>query len=99
MQSMLLDFRGWNRCSSQPGMSVSAADAVLGPARSADVGVAHLDFQRRNQRLHEVELADRADILAEGGAAKEAVDDEGSREVGQGDPGGPPRAVPEANAS
>ena len=56
------------------GNAVAAADAVLGPARRADVRVAHLDFQRRDQRLHEVELADRADILAEGGAAKEAVD-------------------------
>ena len=77
------------------GNVISAADAVLGPARRADVRVAHLDFQRRNQRLHEVELADRADILAERRTAEEAVDDEGRREVGQDDPGGPPGAVPE----
>ena len=74
VQSMLLDFRGWYRWSSHPGMLISAADAVLGPARRTDVRVAHLDFQRRDQRLHEVELADRADVLAEGCAAKEAVD-------------------------
>ena len=78
------------------GDVVSPADAVLGPARRADDRVAHLDFQRRDQRLHEVELADRADILAEGCAAEEAVDDEGGREVGQDDPGGPPGTVPES---
>ena len=59
-------------------------------------GVANLYFQRRNQRLHEIELADRTDILAEGCTAKETVDHESSRKIGQNEPGRPPRAVPES---
>src|SRR5688500_15626045 len=77
------------------GDAVPAADAVLGPAPRTDLRVAHLDLQRRGQRLHEVELPDRADVLAEGRATEEAVDGEGGREVPQEDPGRPPRAVPQ----
>src|SRR5690606_15393519 len=72
-----------------------AADAVLGQAVLADVVAAHLDFEGRGQRVDEVELADRADVLAEGRALEEAVDDEGGREVGQRHPGGQPGALPE----
>ena len=52
------------------GNPVPAADAILGPARRADLRVSDLHFQRRNQRLHEVELADGADVLAKRGARK-----------------------------
>src|SRR5262249_60155899 len=67
------------------GDAVAAADAVLRPARRADGRVPRLDLQRRGQRLHEIELADRAEVLAEGGAAEQAVDDEGRGEVAQGE--------------
>src|SRR5205085_10867296 len=67
------------------GDAVAAADAVLGPAGRADDRVARLHFQRRGQRLHEVELADRAKVLAEGGAAEQAVDGEGRGEIADGD--------------
>ena len=50
-------------------------------AGRAHVRFAHLDLQRRDQRLHEIELTDRADIFAERRAAKKTVDDEGSREI------------------
>src|SRR5439155_16162235 len=77
------------------GDTVTAANAVLGPARRTDGRVARLDLQRRGQRLHKVELADRTDVLAERSAAEEAIDHERGREVGEDDPGRPPRAVPQ----
>src|SRR5205823_2544104 len=77
------------------GDAVAAADAILRPARRANGRVPRLDFQRRGQRLHEIELTDRADVLAEGGAAEQAVDDEGRGEVTQGEACRPPRPVPE----
>ena len=42
-----------------------------------------------------MELPDGADVLAEAGAAEQRVDDEGADEVGDDDPGGPERAVPQ----
>ena len=65
------------------GDAVAAADAILRLARRAHGWVTRLDLQRRDQRLHEIELADRADVFAEGGAAEQAVDDEGRREIAQ----------------
>src|SRR5260370_11997000 len=47
------------------GNPVPAADAILGPACRADLRVPDLHFQRRHQRLHEVELADGANAFAE----------------------------------
>ena len=49
------------------GNVLSATDAVLGPAGRAHFAVADPHFQRRGQRLHEVELADGAEVLAKGG--------------------------------
>ena len=46
--------------------------------------------------MHKIELANRAHILAEGCTSKETVDNEGSRKVGQNNPGGPPWAVPKS---
>ena len=53
---------------------------VVQPAQTS--GCAHLDLERRDERAGELELADRADVLAEAGAAEERVDDEGRGEVG-----------------
>ena len=77
------------------GDGVAAANALFGRARCADGRLADLDFQRRDQRLHEVELADRADVFAERRAAEEAVDDERRDEIADRDPGRQPGAVPE----
>ena len=56
----------------------------------------HGHFQRRDERLHEIELADRADIFAERRTAEEAVDDErrrrSSRWRSRRSPTGCPRA-------
>ena len=46
VQSMLLDFRGWNRCSSHPGMSSLPRMQSLVWHEAHTTGVAHLDFQR-----------------------------------------------------
>jgi len=86
-------------CSLSPGGrgrgEGATSNAVLRGAGRTDGGVAHLHLQRRAERLHEVELTDGADVLAERGAAEDGVDGERSREEAQRDPGGPPRAVPE----
>ena len=50
-------------------------DTVFGPAAFADGLVADLDLHGREQRPEEVELAERADVLAESSALKERVDD------------------------
>src|SRR5580704_11819419 len=76
------------------GTRLAAADTVLGLARRADGRLAHFDFPRRDQRLHEVELSDWADIFAERRAVKKTVDRKGGRKVGQHDPGRGPGTVP-----
>src|SRR5207253_4942391 len=63
-----------------------SADAILRLAGGANGRVACLDLQRRDERLHKVELANRTDVLAECRAAKQAVDQKRSREVGDDDP-------------
>jgi hypothetical protein len=45
-----------------------------------------------------VKLPDRTDILAKAGAAKKAVDEKGSDEIADDDPGGEPRAIPETES-
>ena len=77
------------------GNAVSAADAVLGLALRTCVWVEDLYFQWRHQRLHEIKLADRTDILTKRGAAKETVDDKGCAEVADRNPRSPPGTVPE----
>src|SRR5262249_4212275 len=79
------------------GDSVPAEDAIPGPARRADPRVAGPHHQRRHQRLHEVELADGAEVFAEGGAAEETVDNKGQGEVTQRQPRRPPRARPQTS--
>ena len=64
-------------------------------ASRADGRLADRHFQRRDERLHEVELPDRADVLAERRVAEKAVDDECRHEVADRDPGREPRAVPQ----
>src|SRR5262245_56490612 len=76
------------------GNTIAAADTVLGLARRADIWVASLDLQRRNQRLHAVELTDRAKVFAEGGTTEQAVDDEGRSEVAEREARRPQRPVP-----
>ena len=78
------------------GDIIPAADAVVSPACRADSRISDLHFERRDKRLHEVELADRANIFAEAGPTKEPVDDKGRHEVAQGDPRGPAWAIPES---
>src|SRR5262245_50956377 len=76
------------------GDAVAATNAVLRPAGGTNGRVARLDLQRRGQRLDEVELADRAEVLAEGGAAEQAVEDEGRDEVAEREASRPPWPVP-----
>src|SRR5262249_16729741 len=76
------------------GDTVTATDAIPGPARRADGRVARLDLQWRDQRLHEVELTDRAQGLAERGATEQTVCDECRDEVAESEAGRPKRPVP-----
>ena len=74
---------------------VIASDAVIGRAGLAGLGISYSHFQWRHHRLDEMELADGTDVLAEGGAAEEAVDRHGKCEIRQDDPGGPPGGIPQ----
>ena len=78
------------------GNVITTTYAVLGLARVACAGVAYADMHGAHQRLHEIELADRADILAERRTSKKAINHEGRRKVSQDNPGGPPRTIPES---
>src|SRR5262245_25834228 len=73
---------------------VIAADAVVCRAIAADVGIANLHFERRDERLPKVELTDRADVFAEARAPEQPVNDERRGEIADDDPRRPPRAVP-----
>ena len=81
--------------SSQPGMPSRPRMQSLVRHDAQTAGSRTFDLQRRDQRLDEVELADGAEVLAEGGAAEEAVDRRRPRRSSRRDPGRPPRAVPE----
>ena len=72
-----------------------AAQAIVRDAGGADTPLLQPHLERRDERAHELELPDGADVLAEAGAAEQRVDDEGADEVGHDDPGGPERAVPQ----
>ena len=96
VQSRLPALRGRNRSSSQPGNAALPRMQSLVVQRRQIGRIADLHFQRRCQRLHEVKLADGTDVLAEGCSLEQSIDDQGRAEVAQGDPGRPPRAVPEA---
>ena len=70
-------------------------DAVVGPALVARPGVADLQLRRRYRRCHEVELTDRADVLAERRALEQQIHDQREREVTQDDPRGRGRPLPD----
>ena len=70
-------------------------DAVVRGAREAGVGVADAHLQGRDGGGHEVELAERADPLAERGVLEHGVDGEGGGEIGDDEPGRPPRRAPQ----
>src|ERR1700741_5514201 len=61
-----------------------------------NVQIAGFYLERRNQRLHKVKLADRADILAETGAAEKAIDDNGCHKISDDNPSGQPGTIPQA---
>src|SRR5262249_3357588 len=71
--------------------SVPAADTILRSARRADLGIDDAYFKRRNQRLHKVELTNRAEVFAKDRAAKKTVDHKRQSEVSHRKPCGPPR--------
>ena len=58
-----------------------AAHTIVSCAGGADLAAAGCDLQRRNERTDEIELTDRADVLAEARAAEECVHGEGSHEI------------------
>src|SRR5258708_35826911 len=68
------------------GYSLSAADAILGLALGACFWVQDLHFQRRHQRLHEVKLTDRTDILTKRRASKKTADYKGCDEEADRNP-------------
>ena len=72
-----------------------APDAIVSRAGGAGFAAADSDLQRRHERTDEIELTDRADILAETRAAEECVHREGGHEITYKNPGGEVRAVPE----
>ena len=81
MQSMLPALRGRNRCSSQPGMpsrprmqSLVRHDAQTAGSRTLTSSGETSDCTKLNWPIG-------TEVFAEGGAAEEAVDDEGRREI------------------
>src|SRR5262252_4508532 len=74
---------------------VGAADAIVSRAGAADVHIANLHFERRNERLSKVELADWTNVFAEACAPKQSVNDKRCDEIADGNPRSPPGAVPQ----
>src|ERR1700693_980163 len=62
--------------------------------RPADLRFAYLNLQRRHQCVNEMELTDRANVLAEAGSLENAIHHKSSDEIAQDDPGSPAWAVP-----
>ena len=95
VQSMFPAFCGMYKSSSHPRCCAlpRRQSCVAQVAQTRPLLQPHLE--RRDERAHEMELPDRADVLAEAGAAEQRVDDEGADEIGDDDPGGPERAVPQ----
>ena len=73
----------------------TALDAVHRRARTADRTIARAEFQRRERRGDEVELANRADVLAERGAGEGRVDEQRGGEIADHQPGGCRRQRPQ----
>ena len=75
------------------GGVAAALDAVGGPAACGRCRVAHLQLGRRHRRRDEVELADRAEVLAERRAGERQVDRPAPRRSSRA------RATPSARGS
>ena len=73
---------------------VTAVDALMADAVTADLRVLHRDLRRRAGGMDEVEAAQRANVLAEGRFAKGRLQQEGGEEVGDDEPGRQPGAGP-----
>ncbi len=78
------------------GEVAATEEAILGGAGVADVRGTNANLEGGGERLDEVELADGANVFAEGDAAGERVDGERSEEIGDGDQRGQARALPES---
>ena len=72
-----------------------SCDAIVGSATLASCLAARLKGEGRKQRTCEIELPQRAKILAEAGAAKKRIDYEGGGKVGNQQPGGARGVVPD----
>ena len=110
VQSRLPTFDGRNRPSSQPRWT-TGADGARRPSRPGLARrplmqsavrqvrhvprVAHRQFHRGQRRRHEVELPDRADVLAEAAPANSTSTTSASGEIGEHEPRGSARQRPE----
>ena len=74
VQSMFPTLRGMYRSSSHPRCWALPRRQSCVTQRGADTRFLQPHLERRDQRAHEVELPDRADVLAEAGAAEQRVD-------------------------
>src|SRR5262249_25050848 len=77
------------------GVTWPAANAIFRLASRTDRGVARFNLPGRHERLHEVELADRTDVLAKRSAPEKPVDNKRPNKIADDDPRGQPRAVPQ----
>src|SRR6516164_5607211 len=66
---------------------VSATDTIQRLAAAAYVCRPDFHFERRDQRLYEMELPDWADIFAKGCATKKSVDQKRCDKISDDDPG------------
>src|SRR5262249_54989279 len=71
-----------------------SADAIVSCAGFTDRRLADGDLQRRDERVDEMKLADRADVFAEARAFEQKVDGDGRGEIADDDPGGGAGAIP-----
>ena len=60
---------------------VVSAKTVMRLTRAANCKIANAHFDRRNERLNELILTDRTDVLAEAGARKETINDDRGCEI------------------
>ena len=58
-----------------------STNTVIRLTRTAHCQIPNGDFDRRNERLNELILTDRTDVLAEAGAREETVNDDRGCEV------------------
>src|SRR5262245_42128565 len=72
----------------------SSANTILCPAACANLLISHSDFQRRDCRSDEVELADRANELAKRSVFEYPIHKENPYEIAEYQPGRPPGRAP-----